>query len=88
MQKDQSRGATFVPGLGGRKQYGYGLAWWIDLLNEKKEPVQFSCAGAFGAIPWLNPKLGYGGFLLVEKMLPQSWRLYTELFPILNAMKL
>jgi CubicO group peptidase (beta-lactamase class C family) len=89
MQKDQSYGAPFSQGRSGlRKQYGYGLTWWIDLLDERNQPVQFSVAGAFGAIPWLNSKAGYGGFLLVQNRLPAAWRLYTELFPILNDMKL
>jgi len=90
MQKDQSRGAPFSPGRGARQQYGYGLTWWFDLLDaakEKAKPVQFSCAGAYGAIPWLNTQARYGGFLLVQKGLPPAWRLYTELSPILNAMR-
>jgi CubicO group peptidase (beta-lactamase class C family) len=89
MQKDQSRGAPFSTELRlTPPSQGYGLTWWIDLLNEKKEPVQFSCAGAFGAIPWLNPTAGYGGFLLVQKRLPEAWPLYRELSPLINAMKL
>lgn len=87
MQKDQSRGAPFIPGRGNRQQFGYGLAWWFDLVTKRKEPVQFSCAGAYGAIPWINPKAGYGGFLLVQKSLPLSWPLYGDLFPLINAMK-
>ncbi len=94
MEKDQSQGAPFTPSrVSGGKQYGYGLTWWIDLLDakgkgkEKGEPVQFSCPGAWGAIPWLNRKAGYGAFLLVQKNLPPAWKLYGELFSILNAMK-
>lgn len=87
MRKDQSRGAPFTPGAG-RRQYGYGLTWWFDLMDEQRQPVQFSVGGAYGAIPWLNRKSRYGGFLLVEKRLPESWKLYSELFPIINSMKL
>ncbi len=86
MEKDQSHGAPFTPVRVKPNPKGYGLTWWFDLLNEKKEPVQFSCAGAYGAIPWLNRKAGYGAFLLVEKRLPEAWKLYSELFPIINAM--
>ncbi len=89
MQRDQLGKAPFTPSrVSGGRQYGYGLTWWIDLLNEKKEPVQFSCPGAWGAIPWLNRRARYAGFLLVERRLPEAWRLYSDLFPILNAMNL
>ncbi len=84
MQKDQSRGAPFTPGRGARQQYGYGLTWWFDLLDERRQAIQFSVGGAYGAIPWLNRKARYGGFLLVEKRLPEAWKLYSELFPIIN----
>jgi len=88
MQKDQSRGAPFSVELRViSPPKGYGLTWWIDLLNERKEPEQFSCGGAFGAIPWLNPTASYAGFLLVQKRLPEAWKLYRELSPIINAMK-
>lgn len=88
MQKDQSREAPFTPGRGARKQYGYGLAWWFDLLDEKGQAAQFSVGGAYGAIPWLNRKSRYGGFLLVQKRLPEAWKLYSELFPVINSMRL
>ncbi len=88
MQKDQSQGAPFTPVRVRPSPKGYGLTWWFDLLNERKEPVQFSCAGAYGAIPWLNRKVGYGGFLLVQKQLQPSWTVYSEIHPIINATKL
>jgi CubicO group peptidase (beta-lactamase class C family) len=88
MQQDQSRGAPFAAGLHVvSPPKAYGLTWWIDLLNERKEPEQFSCGGAFGAIPWLNPMAGYAGFLLVQKRLPEAWKLYRELSQLLNSMK-
>ncbi|MGH9847357.1 MAG: serine hydrolase [Blastocatellia bacterium] len=87
MQKDQSGGAPFTPSDVSRGlQYGYGLAWWFDLLNANKQPVQFSIPGAFGAIPWLNREAGYGAFLLVQDALVESWDVYTGIFPILNSM--
>ncbi len=91
MQKDQSQGAPFTSIALKPTPKAYGLTWWIDLLDEERkgegEPVQFSCAGAWGAIPWLNRKARYGGFLLVQKRLPAAWKLYSELFPLLNVMK-
>ncbi len=87
MEKDQSGGAPFTPSAVSRGlQYGYGLAWWFDLLNVNKQPAQFSIAGAFGAIPWLNREAGYGAFLLVQDDLVESWDVYTGIFPILNSM--
>ncbi|MCI0749269.1 MAG: beta-lactamase family protein, partial [Nevskiales bacterium] len=84
MQKDQSQGAPFTPL---HNNYAYGLTWWIDGLDEKKRPVQFSCAGAYGAVPWIHTQAGYGGFLLLKDKLTKSKHLYYELSSILNAMK-
>lgn len=88
MQRDQLRGIPFTPVAVRPNPKGYGLTWWFDVLDEKGNPEQFSCAGAYGAIPWLNRKAGYGGFLLVEKRLQASWTVYSELHPLINAMRL
>jgi len=81
MQKDQLRGVPFTP-IG--RTNGYGLSWWYEEMADGSKGVQMSVPGVYGAIPWINTKLGYGGFQLVQKRLPESFRLFYSIYPIIN----
>jgi len=88
MQRDQvaARGATFseVAAESGKKEYGYGLAWWFDELAADGTPTQISDAGLFGAIPWIDRQRGYGAFLFVRTRLTTGVRLFATLLPLIR----
>jgi CubicO group peptidase (beta-lactamase class C family) len=67
MQKDQLRGVPFTPARAVPSTVGYGLTWWFNRLDDTGQPRLLSVPGAWGATPWIDRKLGYGGFLLVEE---------------------
>ncbi len=81
MQKDQLGGVPFTPVA---RTNGYGLSWWWEAMADGSRGVQMSVPGVYGAIPWINTRIGYGGFQLVGKRLPDSFRLFYSIYPIIN----
>jgi CubicO group peptidase (beta-lactamase class C family) len=84
MQRDQLNGVAFTP-PNHRAACGYGLAWWHDSVDATGEPVEISVPGVFGAIPWINRRLNYGGFLLVRRHIAKSAPLFVDLVPRIEA---
>jgi CubicO group peptidase (beta-lactamase class C family) len=83
MQRDQLHGVPFTPTANHRAR-SYGLAWWHDTLDASGEPVVISVPGVFGAIPWLDRRLGYGGFLLIRRHVAKSMPLLQDLLPLIE----
>lgn len=46
---------------------GYGLSWWFTTADKLGKPRLITVPGAWGATPWIDRKLGYGGFFLVDE---------------------
>jgi len=59
---------------------GYGLGWWID----RDDPAYVEDAGAFGAVPWIDRKRGYAGYLIVEKRYEDGGKLADAVLPLIT----
>jgi CubicO group peptidase (beta-lactamase class C family) len=60
---------------------GYGLGWWVDRVN----PGVVADAGAYGAMPWLDGRRGYGAFIVIEATATQGAQLRLQTKPILDG---
>jgi len=85
MHKDQLFGVKFHPLPSYHHTVGYGLSWWFDIVDDEGRAVQTSVPGGFGSVPWINWKLGYGGFLLGNCGTQVGVPAYNEIFPLVNT---
>jgi CubicO group peptidase (beta-lactamase class C family) len=60
---------------------GYGLGWWVDRVNAGV----VSDPGAYGAVPWLDGRRGYGAFILLEATATLGVQLRQQTKPLLDA---
>ncbi|MCI0750107.1 MAG: beta-lactamase family protein [Nevskiales bacterium] len=86
MRADQLHGTPFTPPNGIHVASGYGLSWWFNMTEKDGTAVQTSVPGAYGPIPWINWKLGYGGFFNLQKSLAVSMQIYQDIYPPLNTL--
>lgn len=84
LQRNQV-GEFTVTGTQAKRECGYGLMWWFDVAREGVA-VQVSCAGAWGAIPWLNVDRHYVAFLLIQKTLADGVAIYDEVLPLVDEL--
>ncbi len=83
MQQDQLAGVPFTPPL--RKQeYGYGLSWWFDAIDQAGAATQVSVPGGRGAIPWIDLQHRYGAFLLLAQDTPTGVAVYERVLPLIR----
>jgi CubicO group peptidase (beta-lactamase class C family) len=85
MHKDQLLGVKFHSVPSHHHTEGYGLSWWFDIVDDEGRAVQTTVPGGFGAVPWINWELGYGGFLLTGCGHHVAVPAYNEIFPLVNT---
>lgn len=61
---------------------GYGLGWWVDRTNVGV----VADPGAYGAVPWLDDRRGYGAFILLEDTSLRGGQLRLQVQPLLDAL--
>jgi CubicO group peptidase (beta-lactamase class C family) len=60
---------------------GYGFGWWVDRVNAGV----VADPGAYGAVPWLDNRRGYGAFILLEDTAQRGAQLRLQVKPILDS---
>lgn len=83
MRKDQI-GTTqigYSPYPDGRH---YGLGWWID-PSQDNAATEFSDAGAFGSIPWIDLGRNYGAILLTQTDWQIGQMIWNQVNPIIQS---
>lgn len=59
---------------------GYGLGWWIH----RDEPTLLQDDGAYGTIPWIDLRRGYGAVLVLEAETSQGRQLVGQIRPMID----
>ncbi len=59
---------------------GYGLGWWVS----RTEPGYVADPGAYGAMPWLDVRRGYGVMLILEADATLGAQLRLAVKPVLD----
>ena len=71
--------AAAYDGSAGDTDTGYGMGWWID-----RESGRISDPGAYGSVPWLVLKDGYGAYLVIESNSSDGNALAGQLYDIVG----
>jgi CubicO group peptidase (beta-lactamase class C family) len=61
---------------------GYGLGWWVD----RTHVGVVADPGAYGAVPWLDDRRGYGAFIVLEDTSIRGGQLRPQVQPLLEAL--
>jgi CubicO group peptidase (beta-lactamase class C family) len=86
MQKDQvgSKKIQLAP-VGAAVYRPYGLSWWFTPPEKGKPVTEFSDPGAFGTVPWIDTRRGYGGVLFLKKDLRTGTKIWVAVKPLIRA---